>query len=205
MRGALFCRACYLLMLLVGIVACRERGQRVILPPAVTLRPGDVVFRSGRGMASYMVVAADRGGRYSHVGMAVDSCGVVMIAHAVPDELDFKGDVDRVKLDTPERFFSSERAIVGEVCRPQDSVRAARAAEVAWQAYRRRVLFDHGYDDSDTTRMYCSELVVYALGRAGYDLSALRRQEVNVPGVHACCILPSGVHSLPFLVSVAEF
>lgn len=204
MRGALFCRTCCLL-LLVGLTACRDQGRTVILPPDTSLQPGDVVFRSGRGIASYMVVAAERGVGYSHVGMVVDSCGVMMIAHAVPDEPDFEGDVDRVKLDTPEQFFCTERAKVGEVCRPQNVARAARAAEVALQAYRRGVLFDHDYDDSDTTRMYCTELVTYALSRAGYDLSLLQRQQVNLPGVHALCVLPSGVHSLPFLKKVAAF
>ena len=37
-------------------------------------------------------MAADRGGSYSHVGMVVDSCGVMMVVHAVPDEPDYEGD-----------------------------------------------------------------------------------------------------------------
>ena len=205
MRGARLFLTCCLTVFLGAISACQNERTHSMLPTDVTLKAGDVVFRSGRGIASLVVVAADLGGSYSHVGIVVDSCGVPMIVHAVPDEPDFDGDTDRVKMDSPDKFFGSERTTKGEICRPQDSIRAARAAGAALQVYRRGVLFDHDYDDSDTTRMYCTELVVYALQRAGFDLSSLPRQRVSLPVVKSDCVMPSAIHGLPFLTTVTEF
>ena len=71
---------------------------------------------------------------------------------------------DRVKMETPEKFYSSINAKMGEVKRLRgDTATAAKAARYALEAYRRGTLFDHGYDDSDTTKMYCCELIEYAL------------------------------------------
>ena len=75
-----------------------------IMPDDCTLHTGDVVFRRGSGLTSRTVIALDEKGEYSHVGIVVDSAGVKMVVHAVPDEPDFEGDPDRVKMDTPEQF-----------------------------------------------------------------------------------------------------
>ena len=190
----------------MGLVACRDAPlQATILPSSVSLRAGDIVFRRGLGAMSYAVTTADRGGKYSHVGVVADSCGVLMVVHAVPGEPDYKGDVDRVKMDTPERFFSTAYAAIGEVFRPLDSVRATQVAAQALEVYKRRVKFDHDYDDTDTTKMYCTELVTFALRRAGYDVSSLVYSDFRIPGMNVHCILPSAVARLPFLRSVATF
>ena len=102
------------------------------------LRAGDVVLRCGSGMTSRAVRMADGGGCYSHVGIAVDSSGVMMIVHAVPDEHDGAGDVDRVKMDAPEVFFSSMRTSNGRIMRHADSIVARSAAEVALRIYRKQ-------------------------------------------------------------------
>ena len=97
----------WLASLAVVLVSCEERvGERSILPDDFTLRAGDVVFRRGEGITSRVVLATDANGNYSHVGIVVDSAGSKMIVHAVPGEPDFDGDADRVKMDTPGRFFS---------------------------------------------------------------------------------------------------
>lgn len=200
-------RAVFLVLLFwQAIVACQKAElDTTILPSNVKLRTGDLVFRRGMGMRSYAVISADREGRYSHVGMVVDSSGVQLVVHAVPDEPDFDGDIDRVKKSTLEQFFSTDHAVIGEVLRPQDSARATCAASIAWRAYCCRLPFDHNYDDSDTTSMYCTELVVHALRGAGYDISSLKHTEFRIPGLNVSCYLPSAVAGLPFLQSVASF
>ena len=89
---------------------------RNILPEDFELRTGDVVFRRGGGFTSKVVLAADVNGEYSHIGIVVDSAGTKMIVHAVPDEPDYEGDEDRVKMEAPERFFSTQYTLIGEVC-----------------------------------------------------------------------------------------
>lgn len=111
------------------LVSCGEREEeRSILPDDFALCAGDVVFRRGEGITSRAVLATDANGNYSHVGIVVDYAERRMIVHAVPGEPDFEGDVDQVKMDTPEKFFSYKNASKGEVCRLRDSSIAQRAS-----------------------------------------------------------------------------
>lgn len=195
------------ILLMVGLmmVGCASGDFHSILPEGVQLKAGDVVFRRGGGMTSRAVLMADAKGEYSHIGIVVDSAGQKMIVHAVPGEPDFEGDEDRVKMDRPEHFFSTEFTIIGEICRPKDSLIAARAAEVAIRQYRKGVLFDHDYDERDSTKMYCTELITYAFRRAGYEIASGERHHVNLPIVRADCIFPSDIHSSNFLESILMF
>ena len=171
-------------ILLFGFLQTACSGDatfKSILPAECELREGDVVFRRGGGLTSHIVLMADVNGNYSHIGIVVDSAGQKMIVHAVPGEPDFEGDVDRVKMDAPERFFSTEFTLIGEVCRPKDSLIAARAAEVAMRQYRKHVLFDHDYNDRDSTKMYCTELIAYAFRQVGREVVGSERHHVDLP------------------------
>ncbi len=191
----------------VALVGCSQSApaERSILPPDVVLQTGDVVFRLGGGAMSHAVAYIDRDGAYSHVGIVVDSAGKKMIVHAVPGEPDFDGDPDRVKMDTPERFFSSINANTGEVCRPLDREVAARAAAAAMKFYERRALFDHHYDANDSTEVYCTELIVRAFEGAGQPLVGPPTHEFDLPGVHTVCWLPSDIHHSPYLKTISIF
>lgn len=175
------------------------------MPARVSLRPGDLVLRRGVGLMSRVVLEADKGG-YSHIGMVVDSCGCLMVVHAVPGEPDSKSDVDRVKMEPVERYYMSTRASGGLVLRYGDRAVAGRAAEAAVRLYRRGTLFDHDYDDRDTTRMYCCELVEFAYTEAGRPLTRGRRHDYTLPGISfEHLILPSDFTQSGVLVPVAEF
>lgn len=190
---------------LFSCVSCQNHQTESILPTDMQLKPGDVVFRRGEGITSHVVLTADNNGDYSHVGIVVDSCGMLMVVHAVPDEPDYKGDVDRVKMERPEVFFMSTNASIGAVCRPKDPVLARKASEVALKLYRQGVMFDHDYDETDTTRMYCTELVEYAFSRVGHSLADDRRHTVSLPFLHAKCILPSDIYESELLMTVKAF
>lgn len=173
----------------------QRQKDLTIFPAGCELKTGDIVFRRGGGISSHAVMMADRNGRYSHVGIVVDSAGKKMIVHAVPDEPDFKGDPDRVKMETPEKFFSPINANAGEVKRLKgDTIIPLKAAEYAMQTYRRNTLFDHDYDDSDTTKMYCCELVEFAYAKAGLTLAGTERHDISLPGMKKIrCMLPSDI------------
>ncbi len=187
--------------------ACgKRRDLHSVLPDSVDLQVGDVVFRLGDSFESDMVVMADRNGTYSHCGIVADSAGNIRIVHAVPDEPDFDGDVDRVKLDRPDMFFRNDRARAGAVCRINDTIAARKAAEAAKAVFFRNTLFDDDYDDKDTTRMYCSELVYFAYKQAGYDLVGDERHTYNVlVRSFDNCIMPSQIYNSPFVHPVALF
>ena len=195
-----------IMAVLAALASCGRETAGSILPEGCRLRAGDLVFRRGNGMASRAVMMADRHGSYSHVGIVVDSCGVMMVVHAVPGEPDYEGDPDRVKMETPEKFYSAVNAKIGEVKRLRgDTAAAARAARYALEAHRRGVLFDHDYDDADSTRMYCCELVERAYASAGRRLAGGVRHTVHLPGIRLRCILPSDICNNAALETVISF
>lgn len=190
-----------------GLAACHsfQKKHGCILPDSVTLQVGDVVFRRGGGIESHAVMLMDSEGAYSHVGIVVDTMGRKMIVHAVPGEPDFEGDIDRVKLDSVEKFFSSVYAIRGAVTRPADSLCAHRAAQKAKELFRRGVLFDHDYDLSDTTKLYCTELVLFVFEHAGQKLIHTKPSHVELPMLKADVYYPSDVYESPFLQTITIF
>lgn len=197
--------AALLCMLMCG---CGGSGDvpSSILPGSVRLRPGDVVLRRGGGLTSRAVLFADAGGSYSHVGIVADSAGQMMVVHAVPGEPDRHGDPDRVKMEPAAAFFAPWRADIGCVMRCVDSAAACRAAAVAVRVCRRGTLFDHDYDGSDTTRMYCCELVEFAYRTAGLSLTGSGCHDISIPGLTLRgVILPSDFVGAPALRRVAEF
>lgn len=185
---------------------CTRNRQRTIMPAGLSLKTGDVMLRRGSGMTSRAVLMADHGGGYSHIGIAVDSAGVMMVVHAVPGEPDYEGDPDRVKMEPVDKFYARENAVTGGVMRCTDSVAAMRAAQVALEIYRRGTLFDHEYDDSDTTKMYCCELVEFAYKRAGITLAVEPRHNFDLLGMKLRnVIMPSDFISSPRLKSITNF
>ena len=176
------------------------------MPQNIRLMPGDVVFRRGSGMLSYAVMAADPDGNYSHVGIVADSAGKMMIIHAVPGEPDYEGDKDRVKMDTPEKFYNSIYATIGAVCRTGNRKMATKASWEAIRIYKKKTLFDHDYDRKDSTKMYCSELVERAYEKAGCKLTADSCGRVlNMPGIHTRCLLPSDIYKSAWLKPIKSF
>ena len=188
------CRSLYVILLLL-LTACTRRQVGTILPEGCRLQTGDVVLRCGAGMLSHAVLLAEGDeGTYSHVGIVVDSSGVAMIVHAVPDEPDYEGDPDRVKMEMPEKFYHAMMAKQGAVLRHRDSMAAKRAAAKAKEVYRRHTLFDHDYNDHDTTRMYCTELITFAFSSTGAPLRGIESHRLPLPGVDYACVLPSDIY-----------
>lgn len=187
--------------------ACRKQpALQSILPQHTQLKAGDVVFRQGNGLTSRAVRAADADGRFSHIGIVADSAGVLQIIHAVPDEPDFPGDPDRVKMERPERFFRPHYASCGKVMRPRNEQAAKAAAQKAYEVYARGTMFDHDYNDRDTTQMYCCELIDHCFRAAHYPLIGNERHQYRLPGIDFDhLILPSDFLRSPRLTNVADF
>lgn len=204
---ALFRFIALLLTSSVVFLSCdMEERYKSILPADIKLEPGDVVFRLGTSLESGAVVVADRNGNYSHCGIVVDSCGQTRVVHAVPDEPDFDGDVDRVKMDCPEMFFRRDRASAGAVCRANDADAATVAAGAAKSVFFRHTLFDQDYDDTDTTEMYCSELINFSYGKAGLDLAGPERHSYSlIFSSFTNCIMPSQIYHSPHLHLITQF
>lgn len=180
---------------LASLVGCNDskRGSAVDFERLrQELREGDLLFRRGMGVLGRAVTATDHDGRFSHVGIAVKVDGAWHVIHAVPDEREFEGDFDRVKCEPVELFFDQMRAGNGAVYRvniapKQIDVAVAHARRLS--ADKRR--FDHDYNLSDTTEMYCTELVEFIFAQSGVSISEGRLTHVNFPSMTGNYIMPS--------------
>lgn len=182
-----------------------NRDWPIVSVSSLHLKEGDLAFRKGDGFESRMILLADPDARSTHVGIIADSSGCWMVIHAVPGEPDFEGDKDRVKMEPLEHFYASSRAVSGEIMRVSDTLGARKAAQNAYAIYRRGVLFDNDFDDTDTTRMYCSELVDYVFRQAGIMLVTGKHRSIGVPGFSGKYLFPSDIQSSKCLYSVMCF
>lgn len=188
----------------IFVIACEDSPSKMIIPKECEFQEGDIVFRRGRGLNSEAVLYAD-GGLYSHVGMVVDYLGKKMIVHSVPGEQEQKGDKDKIKMDSIEGFFSQGRAVVGAVCRPIDSLICKQSAEYAIELFKNGVLFDHDYDSSDTSKLYCTELLTFIYKKCGRKLVESDGHDVNFPLIKHKVILPSDIYNSKQLKLIRKF
>lgn len=156
------------------------------------LADGDLLFRKGTGVVGRIVTSVDSEGQYSHVGIVTQRDGEWCVVHAVPDEHEFKGDFDRVKCEPVERFASRYPNADLGLYRPQVTEEQVRVAvNNALRLSDERVHFDHDYDLTDTTKLYCTELVEYVYSLAGVSLSEGRRTNITFIGMSGPHIMPS--------------
>ncbi len=83
--------------------------------------------------------------------------------------------------------------------------KAVRAAREAKRLAATGLAFDHGYDLTDTTRMYCTELIYNVFARAGIDITEGRRTRINAPGFSGDYILPTDIARNPAMKTICEF
>ena len=131
--------------------------ERVI----AAVRPGAVVARRGldNDPITQAVLLGQGGGRWSHVGIAVQLIpdGQIYIESAMPGV--------GTRLEKPEVFFSAEQASEGEVLlMPADKVDAVQSAA---KSLLGRPFDDQLTLDDDGEKLYCTELVAIALRSAG--------------------------------------
>ena len=207
LRISCVCAALFAIALSVICSSCSHGSlDDSILPDSCQLRPGDLVFRRGLGFESYAVDAADHEGEYSHVGIVAEQGDSLVIVHAVPGEPDFKGDPDRVKIDTPQKFYCTARAKIGEICRPLNSDAAVKASQLALDIYRQGMEFDHDYNDVDHSKMYCCELIEYVFDAVDFPLSEWSRHRYDIPGIiNSDCMMPSDLCNSDKVKSIYHF
>lgn len=190
MRGLL--KFSTLLLLLCGCSAPKRITRVEIEKVMAHLEVGDLLFRQGTGVVGQMVTSVDDQGLYSHVGVVVRRDSSWWVVHAVPHEPDFEGDIDRVKCERAEEFLGRYPDGKFGLYRPQITPeQRVRAAKHALRLSERRVPFDHLYNLSDSSHLYCTELVEYVYGLEGYSVSQGRRSEINLPSFGDGYLLPS--------------
>lgn len=185
MRNILF----FTLLLLTA--SCQSKRKEYD-PPTIDesiLQEGDLAFRRGYSVSSRVVLAADKAGTYSHVGIIVRDSAGWRVVHAVPGETDEEYPEERIKKETLSQFYKPDRAMWGAIFRIDTTAQIkAIAAKKAEELYRKRLLFDHDYNPEDSSKMYCTELLYFVYGVAGIDITEGRR--TSYPGFRRDFILP---------------
>ena len=193
LKKSRFAAALFVSLCLLGCVR-----QQVVHYETDGWREGDLVLRSGYGVESRAVMTQGSS-HYSHVGLLhYDSLkDEWMVVHAVPDERD-DGGVDTIKADPIATFFMPSRAERGAIVRLDvDSALRHRAAREAIALVERHVKFDHDYSWTDTTRLYCTQLVQQCYLKAGVDVAQGRKQRIDAPGYHGDYVFPSDLLANP--------
>lgn len=184
---------CLLLLTIYISYSCTNEKSATIeikLPDYLFI-DGDLAFRRGTGITSHIVLAASTNGIYSHVGIIKRIDNKCYVIHAVPGEREHKEDIDRVKIEPIEIFFSTERAVKGAIMRVTDNQKiASDAAEHALAISLRGTMFDHEYNLNDSTKMYCTELVNFVYRKYGIDISEGRISHINLPILQGEYLLP---------------
>ena len=191
------------LALFIGVFAFFMAG-RTQKPPfsfeidETILKEGDIVFRRGQSIASMVVLAAEKEGGYSHIGIMVKDSAGWRVIHAVPGETDKENPTEIMKKETLSQFFAPDRAVAGAIFRLDTTETiAVMAAQKAQVLFERKLLFDHNYDLEDSTKMYCTELLFFVYKFAGVDITEGRRNAF--PALQNEFLLPSDILANPKL------
>jgi len=172
----------------------------------IRLQDGDLVFRQGRSMESYFVLAADRSATYSHVGIVYKMDNENFVIHAVPGES--RSGLDYVKCEKLPDFLEVKKARQVAVYRlntEQAKTTAAKASKKGHSYFEKNLLFDDRYDLRSDTKLYCTELVWKAFLAAGIDLTEGSLSIVNVPLIKKEIILPGIFINSTLLTKIYEF
>ena len=157
---------------------------------------GDVIFRRGRSLVSRVVLAADGGSEYSHVGLISLVDGKIWVLHAIPPEKpEEQGGVVAEPLSA---FLEPDKATAAGLYRSRDHGAALAAERAAWRFVRAHIPFDSSFDLSTPRELYCTEMVWRAYREGGIDLAP------PVPGRQEKYLLPSRILRSPYLRKIQE-
>jgi hypothetical protein len=154
---------------------------------------GDLIFRRGSSFESLMVLSLDRGSQYSHVGVVLVEDDTVWVVHTEPGKRDSDDEV--VRKEPLALFLAPDRATQYALYRLFDTILLSKTTLTHWldSIYDSSIPFDYGFDDTDSMRLYCSELVWKGYQRAGISLLLEKNSSIVLFGMKLSVILPSSL------------
>lgn len=162
---------------------------------------GDLVFVRGRSWRSRIVLLFNSGGSdFSHVGLVWRRNGKAFVIHATPTSSN-NPEGGGVMLDPLRQFLSTKHVSQAALYRVNDRNRdiAKRAAATAQQYAARALPFDHDFDASTPSKLYCTELIWRAYRAAGLNLRGTFSVSDTDP------LLPAALSQSRSLIEVARF
>lgn len=137
----------------------------------VELMDGDLIFRRTDGLRGRIARTSDRATGYSHVGLVNLQDRSRTVIHADPVGVDNShGRVVRTTLDDFATASTVIRVAVYRL-RQREKISMTRAVRWASEQAARRTPFDDMFNLSDSSAMYCTELVWHAYRVAGVTIA----------------------------------
>ena len=191
-------KSCILLILLL-ITSCRSGGNHyAATPPEIPIsnfRSGDIVFRLGRTLESRAIASNDG---YSHVGIIIRNDSTLQVAHIEPS----RNGSELTKYESLEQFFHLDNASSGAVMRIENLDSMQRTAVENYLFLCKNISFDHNYKLSDSTQMYCTELVHRTFSEIGIEITDVRHR---VPLAQEEVILPTDIFKSDKLIEIWRY
>ena len=156
------------LFLLLALTACRPPAPETAKPPEVdtsAFQSGDLVLRCGNGFYSTFFRDCSQTEKlYSHVGVLVQSTedGSIRVLHIEMADDPHENDV---QLQSVPAFLADASAWAVYRLASDKKTRRAVAAR-ALSFWRSGPRFDLDFNASDTTALYCTELVMHCVNDA---------------------------------------
>lgn len=177
-------------VLLSGCRAATPEAYHYIDIPTSHLRSADIAFRMGLSMQSRFIARAENPqDSYSHIGFVIKCDTACYVLHIEPKE----GADEKIKCEPIEEFFHSSRATKGCVKRfvGMSEEECKRLQAKALEYFNSSITFDHDYILSDSSQMYCTELIESIFCSQGISLAQGRSH--SLPLAKESVILPSDI------------
>lgn len=128
--------------------------------PAVyqLVREGDILLRQGQGPLSTQIVRFMREKHvFSHCGIVCLINNKYTVVHCISPEL---SGIDGVQTQTLPEFFADVADSNVAIIRPRmDSLQRHKFTSEALRLLEKKIPFDHYFDMTDSSALYCSELI----------------------------------------------
>lgn len=138
------------------------------------LKNGDLILRRGCSAESYAVYLSDNKSDFTHIGIVTIQNNTPYVIHAVPHK---NKTIKKEKLTT---FLNSKNTSKFTIYRSNYSPLALKKVALTAEAfYQQKIEFDSNYDLKNSSKLYCTELVLKAFEKSGLHLK-LKTQNINI-------------------------
>lgn len=157
------------------------------------LLDGDIVMRKGYGFVSDKIVQFSKTPfEVSHCGMIRKKGDSIFVMHSVSSSL---SEIDGMQMHSLERFLSESEPNTFIAMRYQAPPEIlASLSDASYQYVLLKKPFDHGFDRSDTTTFYCTEVFEHVFKRVTQNNLWEKHEHNSVLGLTAffdtCCFKP---------------
>ena len=179
------------LSLSIGCATCTPKTYPTIQIPEADFRSADLALRLGRSIESDLIARGGKSGNhYSHIGLLIESDSGMIVVDIEPST---DKESEQIKAQSVGDFFNTEKVIAGAIMRHNglDSTQINILKNKAIELLNSSITFDHDYQLSDNSKMYCTELIEVLFNTINLSLSEGRNR--TLPLAKEPVIIPSDI------------